>query len=645
MSNQMSEGDFDSIIESELVEASEDEMDALEILTSRVSLGEDAEDEAETLEIALAGLLDLGRQQGYLTLDAIAEILPQQIAAGGDEFESLCQAFTDLHIQILETAPKDGEEIKGQSDDELPEESLLPISDAHGKTMDPVRMYMREMGTVPLLTREGEIVIAKRIEDGIRDAMRVMAGYPGPVEQIIASYDAIMDNEETDPNNPDFSSILAGFLDPETEIPDTSRIAEAKSSGKFDEAETEETGGLDSAQVIARMTAIKKAKTAFDKVAAKEPSSSAKYKSSLTKLQENFCLLKLVPTLMDELITWVGSDMEAIRAQEKVIQDICVNKARMPRDQFLKRYKANAIDLKFVDRLEKADEKWAAKITANRVPLRHAVKTICRIQEEVGRPLAEIRETNKNLNKAILHMRAAKRDMIEANLRLVISIAKKYTNRGLHFLDLIQEGNIGLMKAVDKFEYRRGFKFSTYATWWIRQAITRSISDLARTIRVPVHMMETVNKINRLSRQLLQELGRPATIEELSEKMELPQDKVIKALDAAKQPISLETPVGDDDDSTIWNLVSDTSIESPLDQASDEGLRETTNDVLRALTEREAKVLRMRFGIDMNTDHTLEEVGRQFSVTRERIRQIEAKALRKLRHPSRSEQLKSFIER
>jgi len=644
MSNQMSEGDFDSIIESELVEASEDEMDALEILTSRISLGEDAEEEAETLEVALAGLLDLGRQQGYLTFDAIAEILPQDMA-GTDEFESLCQAFSDLHIQILETAPKDGEEIKGQSDDELPEESLLPISDAHGKTMDPVRMYMREMGTVPLLTREGEIVIAKRIEDGIRDAMRVMAGYPGPVERIVEAFDAIMDNEETDPNNPDFSSILAGFLDPETEIPDTSQIAEAKSSGNFEETETEDTGGLDAAQVIARMTAIKKAKKAFDRVAAKEPASSTKYKAALVKLQENFCLLKLVPTLMDDLITTVNSDMEAIRRQEKMIQDICVNKCRMPRDQFLKRYKANAVDLKFVDRLEKANEKWASKVTANRVTLRHAVKTILRIEEEVGRPLSEIRETNKQLNKAIIHMRAAKKDMIEANLRLVISIAKKYTNRGLHFLDLIQEGNIGLMKAVDKFEYRRGFKFSTYATWWIRQAITRSISDLARTIRVPVHMMETVNKINRLSRQLLQELGRPATIEELSEKMELPQDKVIKALDAAKQPISLETPVGDDDDSTIWNLVSDTSIESPLDQASDEGLRETTNDVLQALTEREAKVLRMRFGIDMNTDHTLEEVGRQFSVTRERIRQIEAKALRKLRHPSRSEQLKSFIER
>ena len=644
MSNQMSEGDFDSIIESELVEASEDEMDALEILTSRISLGEDAEEEAETLEVALAGLLDLGRQQGYLTFDAIAEILPQDMA-GTDEFESLCQAFSDLHIQILETAPKDGEEIKGQSDDELPEESLLPISDAHGKTMDPVRMYMREMGTVPLLTREGEIVIAKRIEDGIRDAMRVMAGYPGPVERIVDAFDAIMDNEETDPNNPDFSSILAGFLDPETEIPDTSQIAEAKSSGNFEETETEDTGGLDAAQVIARMTAIKKAKKAFDRVAAKEPASSTKYKAALVKLQENFCLLKLVPTLMDDLITTVNSDMEAIRRQEKMIQDICVNKCRMPRDQFLKRYKANAVDLKFVDRLEKANEKWASKVTANRVTLRHAVKTILRIEEEVGRPLSEIREINKQLNKAIIHMRAAKKDMIEANLRLVISIAKKYTNRGLHFLDLIQEGNIGLMKAVDKFEYRRGFKFSTYATWWIRQAITRSISDLARTIRVPVHMMETVNKINRLSRQLLQELGRPATIEELSEKMELPQDKVIKALDAAKQPISLETPVGDDDDSTIWNLVSDTSIESPLDQASDEGLRETTNDVLQALTEREAKVLRMRFGIDMNTDHTLEEVGRQFSVTRERIRQIEAKALRKLRHPSRSEQLKSFIER
>ena len=644
MSNQMSEGDFDSIIESELVEASEDEMDALEILTSRISLGEDAEEEAETLEVALAGLLDLGRQQGYLTFDAIAEILPQDMA-GTDEFESLCQAFSDLHIQILETAPKDGEEIKGQSDDELPEESLLPISDAHGKTMDPVRMYMREMGTVPLLTREGEIVIAKRIEDGIRDAMRVMAGYPGPVERIVDAFDAIMDNEDTDPNNPDFSSILAGFLDPETEIPDTSQIAEAKSSGNFEETETEDTGGLDAAQVIARMTAIKKAKKAFDRVAAKEPASSTKYKAALVKLQENFCLLKLVPTLMDDLITTVNSDMEAIRRQEKMIQDICVNKCRMPRDQFLKRYKANAVDLKFVDRLEKANEKWASKVTANRVTLRHAVKTILRIEEEVGRPLSEIRETNKQLNKAIIHMRAAKKDMIEANLRLVISIAKKYTNRGLHFLDLIQEGNIGLMKAVDKFEYRRGFKFSTYATWWIRQAITRSISDLARTIRVPVHMMETVNKINRLSRQLLQELGRPATIEELSEKMELPQDKVIKALDAAKQPISLETPVGDDDDSTIWNLVSDTSIESPLDQASDEGLRETTNDVLQALTEREAKVLRMRFGIDMNTDHTLEEVGRQFSVTRERIRQIEAKALRKLRHPSRSEQLKSFIER
>jgi RNA polymerase primary sigma factor len=317
----------------------------------------------------------------------------------------------------------------------------------------------------------------------------------------------------------------------------------------------------------------------------------------------------------------------------------------MPKSEFLKRYGQSQVDVAFVDRLEKSGEPWANKIKANRVSLRHGIKTMRRVAEDRGLSIPEIKETQKALQSAMNAMRRAKKDMIEANLRLVISIAKKYTNRGLHFLDLIQEGNIGLMKAVDKFEYRRGFKFSTYATWWIRQAITRSISDLARTIRVPVHMMETVNKINRLSRQLLQELGRPATIEELSLKMELPQDKVIKALDVAKQPISLETPVGDDDDSTIWNLVSDASVESPLDHAADEGLRETTNDVLTALTEREAKVLRMRFGIDMNTDHTLEEVGRQFSVTRERIRQIEAKALRKLRHPARSEQLKSFIER
>jgi RNA polymerase primary sigma factor len=340
----------------------------------------------------------------------------------------------------------------------------------------------------------------------------------------------------------------------------------------------------------------------------------------------------------------VRAEMQKIRDQEKLVRELCVTKAGMPRELFISLYVNHENDIDWLDQQINAAEPWSDSLVRYRVSVRHALKTVKRISDRTGLEISEIKDINRRLFMTVGKTRAAKKDMIEANLRLVISIAKKYTNRGLHFLDLIQEGNIGLMKAVDKFEYRRGFKFSTYATWWIRQAITRSISDLARTIRVPVHMMETVNKLNRLTRQLIQELGRAPTIEELAIKMELPEDKVLKALDVAKQPISLETPVGDDDDSTMWNLVSDTSAESPLDHATDEGLKETTTNVLTALTDREAKVLRMRFGIDMNTDHTLEEVGRQFSVTRERIRQIEAKALRKLRHPARSEQLRSFID-
>ena len=347
---------------------------------------------------------------------------------------------------------------------------------------------------------------------------------------------------------------------------------------------------------------------------------------------------------MDPLLDGVRSEMQKICDQEKLVRELCVSKSGMPRELFISLYVNHENDIDWLDQQIDGGEAWAKGLARYRVSIRHALKTVKRISDRTGLDIAEIKDINRRLFVAVGKTRAAKKDMIEANLRLVISIAKKYTNRGLHFLDLIQEGNIGLMKAVDKFEYRRGFKFSTYATWWIRQAITRSISDLARTIRVPVHMMETVNKLNRLTRQLIQELGRAPTIEELAEKMELPEDKVLKALDVAKQPISLETPVGDDDDSTMWNLVSDTSAESPMDHATDEGLKETTTSVLTALTEREAKVLRMRFGIDMNTDHTLEEVGRQFSVTRERIRQIEAKALRKLRHPARSEQLRSFID-
>jgi RNA polymerase primary sigma factor len=370
----------------------------------------------------------------------------------------------------------------------------------------------------------------------------------------------------------------------------------------------------------------------------------AKTRKIQDEVAEVFSSLKLVPALMDPLLDGVRSEMQKIRDQEKLVREHCVAKSGMPRELFISLYVSHENDIDWLDEQIAGGEAWAKGLSRYRVSIRHALKTVKRISDRTGLDIAEIKDINRRLFVAVGKTRAAKKDMIEANLRLVISIAKKYTNRGLHFLDLIQEGNIGLMKAVDKFEYRRGFKFSTYATWWIRQAITRSISDLARTIRVPVHMMETVNKLNRLTRQLIQELGRAPTIEELAIKMELPEDKVLKALDVAKQPISLETPVGDDDDSTMWNLVSDTSAESPMDHATDEGLKETTTSVLTALTEREAKVLRMRFGIDMNTDHTLEEVGRQFSVTRERIRQIEAKALRKLRHPARSEQLRSFID-
>ncbi|MFT7138835.1 MAG: RNA polymerase primary sigma factor, partial [Sulfitobacter sp.] len=362
------------------------------------------------------------------------------------------------------------------------------------------------------------------------------------------------------------------------------------------------------------------------------------------ELADVFSSLKLIPAQMDGLLEYVRHDMQQIRQQEKVVRELMVERCQMPKDKFLAGFVGHEEHVEWVDELVAAEVPYAEKLTTHRVSIRHAQKGIRRIANRTGLDIKEIKNINRRLFIADGNTRGAKKDMIEANLRLVISIAKKYTNRGLHFLDLIQEGNIGLMKAVDKFEYRRGFKFSTYATWWIRQAITRSISDLARTIRVPVHMMETVNKLNRLTRQLVQELGRAPSIEELSVRMELPEDKVLKALDVAKQPISLETPVGDDDDSTMWNLVSDAAAESPMDHATDEGLRETTTSVLTGLTDREAKVLRMRFGIDMNTDHTLEEVGRQFSVTRERIRQIEAKALRKLRHPARSEQLRSFID-
>ncbi len=640
MSSNSREGDFDSILEDDdTLDEGSQELDALgEALLDDSSDADGEDDDQEGSEKSrLKLLIARGKDQGYLTYEQLTEGLPEEVTES-DEFENIVQMFEEMGISIYDEAPA-GDDLKEEDDTAVDPTALAAIDTVVGKTMDPVRMYMREMGTVPLLTREGEIVIAKRIEEGIRETMTMLCRYPGVVEHVVAHYDKVIEEEG------DLTSVLSGFLDPEDTIPDMSNIAEAKSSGNYDASEVEEPNkGLDEDLAHRRFAAIKKNHAKVQKLIDKHGRADAKVQKGFDELADVFNTLKLVPAIMDPALEMVRADMQSIRDQEKMVRELCVGKAKMPKDEFLKLFVGHEVEFEWLEDRIAAGKPYSESLQRYRISIRHAIKIIRKVSERTGLEISEIKDINRRLFVAVGNTRAAKKDMIEANLRLVISIAKKYTNRGLHFLDLIQEGNIGLMKAVDKFEYRRGFKFSTYATWWIRQAITRSISDLARTIRVPVHMMETVNKLNRLTRQLIQELGRSPTIEELSIKMELPEEKVLKALDVAKQPISLETPVGDDDDSTMWNLVSDTSVESPMDHATDEGLKETTTNVLTALTEREAKVLRMRFGIDMNTDHTLEEVGRQFSVTRERIRQIEAKALRKLRHPARSEQLRSFID-
>ncbi|MBQ60891.1 MAG: RNA polymerase sigma factor RpoD [Gammaproteobacteria bacterium] len=639
MTSHEDEGDFESIIEDDSLENVADDLDALDVLSNREVSSEEDSDEVESEESKLKKLIARGKEQGYLTYEQLTETLPERIEES-DDFENVVQVFEEMGISVYEIAPQN-QQLKDDSVEEqvnADSAALAALDSVAGKTIDPVRMYMREMGTVPLLTRDGEIVIAKRIEEGIRETMSNIARYPGTVERVLQQHDDIEVEEG------DIRAIISGFLDPEDIIPDMSKVAEAKSSGNYQAGEHEESKGPDLELTRSRFKDIRKTHLAAQKAISKYGRDSEKTAKALDELGGAFGLLKLVPAQMDPIMDIVKSDTQKIRDQEKLIRDLCVDKSKMPRDKFIEAYTGNETNVDWIDELIAADSPYSESLQQYRISIRHALKIVRRISNRTGMSIPEIKDVNRRMFLAMGKTRAAKRDMIEANLRLVISIAKKYTNRGLHFLDLIQEGNIGLMKAVDKFEYRRGFKFSTYATWWIRQAITRSISDLARTIRVPVHMMETVNKLNRLTRQLIQELGRAPTIEELSKKMDLPEDKVLKALDVAKQPISLETPVGDDDDSTMWNLVSDTSVESPVDHATDEGLRETTTNVLTALTDREEKVLRMRFGIDMNTDHTLEEVGRQFSVTRERIRQIEAKALRKLRHPARSEQLRSFID-
>jgi RNA polymerase primary sigma factor len=606
----------------------------------------------------LKELIARGKEQGYLTYAEVNDHLPEDIA-DPDQVEDIIRMINDMGISVSEEAP-DAETLlmtEGDSAEEADEDAVAALaaveSDA-GRTTDPVRMYMREMGTVELLTREGEIEIAKRIEEGIREVMTALASFPGSVEIILDSYNTTLQEEGRlsdifsgyiDPDNSDF--IPAGSVPPVEETDDdddtdTSDDDDDDTDGTDDEEEGDR--GPDPEEARQRFAQIHERLLALYDVLEKEGRDTPAYKAAFDELSEAFSPVKLSPRYYDLLVTRVRDYIDRVRQQERTIMRICIQRCKMPRKFFIKEFPSNETSPEWLDKIITENHDFSAAIKQNLPDLHRAQRKLVQIEQDAIIPLASIKDVNRSMSIGEARARRAKKEMVEANLRLVISIAKKYTNRGLQFLDLIQEGNIGLMKAVDKFEYRRGYKFSTYATWWIRQAITRSIADQARTIRIPVHMIETINKLNRISRQMLQEMGREALPEELAERMEMPEDKIRKVLKIAKEPISMETPIGDDEDSSLGDFIEDGNHTSPVDSATGEGLREATREVLAGLTGREAKVLRMRFGIDMNTDHTLEEVGKQFDVTRERIRQIEAKALRKLRHPSRSDHLRSFLD-
>ena len=551
--------------------------------------------------------------------------------------------INDLGLQVHETAPDaDTLMLSESSDDdddialEQAAEALAAVENEKGRTTDPVRMYMREMGTVDLLTREGEIEIAKRIEEGMRDLLHSSVNYPNVVEYVLDFYQKYKDGERK------LNELMTGFLEEMEEVP-SAGPGSAKAQ-QLEESDEEEDTGPDLKEVQRRMTNLKKQFNKTQKILDKKGRHAKETKNEFLKLGDIFKFLKFSPKMFEDLAFLARRDLTEIRLNERKIQSLLVRSAKMPRKDFIAQYPDNATKVKWIDTLMKSkkySKKALEEVKADVVICQKGIKSV---EERVGMTVKDIKEINRAMSMGETKMRRAKKDMVEANLRLVISIAKKYTNRGLQFLDLIQEGNIGLMKAVDKFEYRRGYKFSTYATWWIRQAITRSIADQARTIRIPVHMIETINKLNRVSRQMMQDMGREPTPEELSQELDMPEDKVRKVLKIAKEPISMETPIGDDEDSNLGDFIEDTVISSPIQNATEDSLNLATDDVLSSLTAREAKVLRMRFGIGMNTDHTLEEVGKQFDVTRERIRQIEAKALRKLRHPSRSSHLKSFLD-
>ncbi len=589
----------------------------------------------------LKDLIAKGKEQGYLTFTEVNDHLPEDIS-DPDQVEDIIRMINDMGIKVSEQAPDADELItadeNSSTDDAAIEEAaaaLASVESDAGRTTDPVRMYMREMGTVELLTREGEILLAKRIEEGLRDVMSAVAHYPSSVPQVLAAYHASQEEEGR------LTDVLSGFIDPNDEI---TPPAPPKPAGGSDDDDEEVDRGPDPEEVRRRFTEVENNYEKAIAVISKKGRSSKEAVKALQELAEPLAPIKLVPRLFDRLVNNIRSAVAHLRAQERSIMRICTQRARMPRKEFIKSFPGNELNTEWVEKLCAKGSPYAVRLAGSKIELLRAQRKLVELEESSGLTLTEIKEINRRMSIGEARARRAKKEMVEANLRLVISIAKKYTNRGLQFLDLIQEGNIGLMKAVDKFEYRRGYKFSTYATWWIRQAITRSIADQARTIRIPVHMIETINKLNRISRQMLQEMGREATPEELAERMEMPEDKVRKVLKIAKEPISMETPIGDDEDSSLGDFIEDTAIHSPVDRATTEGLREATKDVLAGLTAREAKVLRMRFGIEMNTDHTLEEVGKQFDVTRERIRQIEAKALRKLRHPTRSDHLRGFLD-